>query len=96
MSEKNTPNRDLIAELGLEESVVFENPDYDAAIIGYTDDGRVVYDYEKMAKCLMDEDGMTYEDAVEFIDYNTIRALPYAGPNGPIVIYPINIYTDEN
>ena len=30
----NTERRDLLVELGLEDSIVFENPDYDSAIIG--------------------------------------------------------------
>ena len=34
----NTPRRDLLNEMGLEDSVVFENPHYDSAIIGYSDD----------------------------------------------------------
>ena len=34
----NTPRRDLLNEMGLEDSIVFENPDYDSAIIGYSDD----------------------------------------------------------
>ena len=32
---------------------------------------------------------MTYEDAMEFVDYNTIRALPYMGLLQPYVIYPV-------
>ena len=38
-----------------------------------------------MVESLAKEDGMTYEDAAEFIDYNTIRALPYLGDKAPIV-----------
>ena len=34
----------------------------------------------------MTEDEMSYEDAMEWIEYNTIRALPYY-PDGPIVLY---------
>ena len=83
--------RDLLVELGYEDSIVFESPDYDNAIIGTDDNSRVVYDYDKMVECLMEEDGMDYEEAVEFIDYNTIRALPYY-PNGPIVVHGIEIY----
>ena len=30
---------------------------------------------------------MTAEDAIEWIEYNTIRSLPYAGENAPIVMY---------
>ena len=41
-------NRELLVELGLENSIVFENPDYDSAIIGYdVNSSRIVYDYEK-------------------------------------------------
>ena len=42
----------------------------------------------------MDEDDMTYEDAIDFISYNTLRALPYAGENGPIVLRSIEDYLD--
>lgn len=86
--------RELLVELGYEDSIIFENPSYDDAIIGTDDNCRVVYDYDKMVEFLMKEDGMTYEEAVEFIDYNTIRALPYY-ENGPIVVHGIDIY-DSN
>jgi NAD+ synthase len=85
--------RELLNELGLDESIVFENPSYDNAIIGYDDiEHRVIYDYELMAECLMEQDGMSYEEAIEFIDYNTCRAIPYAGPNAPIVMHGIEDY----
>ena len=95
MENIKTPRRDLLNELGLEESIVFENPDYDSAIIGYdTNDNRVIYDYESMAEHLMNVDGMTYEEAIEFIEYNTLRAIPYAGSNPPIVLQRIDDYID--
>lgn len=88
-----TSRRDILNEIGLEESVVFENPDYDSAIIGYdANNNRVIYDFEKMAIHLMDNDGMTYEEAVEFIEYNTLRSIPYAGGNAPIVMHSIEDY----
>lgn len=88
MDDKKRPNRDILCERGYEDSTVFENPDYDSAIIGVDCYGRVVYSFEKMIQCLMDEDGMSYEDAIEFIEYNTIRALPYI-PEHPIVMYNV-------
>lgn len=95
MKEKNTPRRDLLNEIGLENSIVFENPDYDSAIIGYDDNSsRIVYDYEKMIEHLMDADGMTYEEAMEFIDYNTCRAVPYFGSDAPIIVRGIEDYMD--
>ena len=72
-----------------EDAIVFDNMSYDGSIIGVTTDDRVVYDYNKMIEELMQDEEWSYEDAVEWIDYNTIRALPYAGPNGPIIMYPI-------
>ena len=81
--------KDLLNELGYTGTVVLENPSYLNAIIGITDEGALCYSYEKMIGCLMEEDKMSQEDATEFIDYNTIRALPYASSMGvrPIVVY---------
>ena len=93
--ENKRPRRDLLNELGLEESIVFENPDYDSAIIGYdANESRIIYDFEKMTEHLMEADGMEYDEAVEFIEYNTIRSIPYAGGNAPIVLHSIEDYMD--
>ena len=81
-------NQQLRDELP-EDAIVFDNMSYDGSIVGVTTDGRVVYDYDKMVEELMEDEEWTYEEAVEWIDYNTIRALPYAGENGPIIMYSI-------
>ena len=81
--------REIIEEMGFAESVVFDSPDFDDAIIGLTEQGNVVYDYEAMVKSLMKRDGMSRMEAAEFIDYNTIRALPYAPDPQPIIMYPL-------
>ena len=78
--------REALCDAGCSESIVFDNPDFDDAIIGYTTDGCVVYDYELMVISLMEEDGITEDEAVDFIDYNTIRSLPYAGEYAPIIM----------
>lgn len=83
--EDNRPNRERLVELGYSSSVIFENPDYDSAIIGVSLDGRVMYDFDLMVKHLVEKDGMTEDDAVDFIEYNTIRALPYF-PHHPIIV----------
>lgn len=59
---------------------------YDDALIGVTDDGRAVYDYELMVEWLMGTQGWFYEEAAEWVDYNTLRALPYMGGDAPIVM----------
>lgn len=81
-------NLELRAELP-EDAIVFDNMSYDGSIVGVTTDGRVVYDYDKMIEELMEDEGWSYEDSAEWIDYNTLRALPYAGENAPIIMYPI-------
>ena len=82
-------NKDILMDQGFENFIIFENPDYDSAIIGITENNYVVYDYEKMIEHLMQEDDMDYEEAVDFISYNTIRSLPYAGEGAPIIMYSI-------
>lgn len=71
---------------GFEETVLFENPDFRHAIIGVSADGRVIYDYKLMVISMMLMDSLTHEDAIEFIEYNTLRAIPYMGDNAPIII----------
>lgn len=78
-------NREKLAENGYEDAVVFENPDYDSAIIGATTDNCVVYDYQKMLECLMTEYGMSKEESADFIDYNSVRACAYI-ENAPIIL----------
>lgn len=85
---ENQDIREIICEMGYEDAVVFDNPSYDEAIIGVSDDGRVVYDFDLMVQCLMKEDGMSDLEAMDFICYNTIRALGYI-EDGPIVMCPI-------
>ena len=82
-------NKDILMDQGFENFIIFENPDYDSAIIGITENNQVVYYYEKMIEHLMQEDDMDYEEAVDFISYNTIRSLPYAGEGAPIIMYSI-------
>ena len=74
-----------------DDTVVLESPDYLSAIVGITEDGRLIYSYDLMIEHLMKVDQMEYEDAMEFIDYNTIRALPYAGEKAPVVMYSIEM-----
>lgn len=81
--------REKLCELGYEDLTVFDEPEYDDAIIGVTHDDRVVYDYFAMARILEERDGMTEEEAIEFIDYNTIRAITYGGEKPPVVMFTL-------
>ena len=87
----NNELRDFIAEEH-EEAVVFNVPSYDNSIVGLSDDGRVIYDYDLMVKELTEETALTEEEAIQYIDYNTIRALPYIEEKvRPIIIFDSNI-----
>jgi hypothetical protein len=66
---------------------VFDNPSFDNSIIGITTDGRAVYDYEKMVGELMQDDDVSEQEAIDWIEYNTIRAIPYAGEMAPIIMF---------
>jgi len=60
----------------------------DDAVIGvdaYSDHMRLVYSINEIVECFM-RDGMTDEEAIDFYEYNTARAVPYM-PNSPILIY---------
>ena len=82
-------NREILCDMGYEDAIIFDNPSYDSAIIGISTDGNVIYDYDEMVRHLQIVENMTEEESVDFIDYNTIRSLPYAGEGAPIVIYRI-------
>lgn len=78
--------KEYLCARGYEETIILESPDYLSAIVGISDDARIIYDYEKMVKFLMISEGMDYEEAIEFIDFNTLGALPYMGEKRPIIL----------
>ena len=70
---------------------------HDNAIIGpafiWRDLGHVpvlVYDAEKIRENLMRHDGMTAQEAREFIEYNIEGA--YLGPNTPVLTWPQDMH----
>ena len=44
----------------------------------------VVYDYEKCIEVLISRDGMSYSDAMEYMDYNVVGG--YVGENTPMFV----------
>ena len=82
-------NIEVLCDMGYEDAAIFRNPDYDEAIVGVTPDGNVIYDFDLMVHHLIKYDGMTEMDAVEFIDQDVMRVIPYMGEYPPIIIYTI-------
>ena len=78
---------DLLLENGYEGVKFLTNFSYDTALIGVSHDDRAIYDYDLMVEWLMTKEGFTEEEAADWIDYNTVRALPYMGADGPIILH---------
>ena len=68
-------------------AVLFDNPSFDNSIIGISTNNNIIYDLTSMVDELAEDDNMSYEEALEFIDYNTLRTIPYIiEGNKPIVM----------
>lgn len=83
-------SEEKLLDMGYEDVVIFSDYSYDDALIGVTEDNRAVYDFDKMVTWLVETEGFTVDEAIEWIEYNTIRALGYAGHGAPIIMYPLN------
>ena len=82
--------REYLEAQGHEDTLFFENPSFVKAITGITDSEQLIYDYDLMIAAAMEEEGWDAESAIEWIDYNTLRSIPYMGCYHPIVSLPIN------
>lgn len=78
-----------ILDAGFEDVKYLVNYSYDGALIGISEDNRAVYDFEKMCEWLVKEEGFDEIEAIEWIEVNTLRALPYMGDKAPIIMYPL-------
>jgi len=88
---KTCNNRDensyLNEYLEEQQSTIFKDPPYSSAIIGVTTDGRAVYDQELMIKELCEKNNISYEEALEFIEYNIIGSLSQPDSKYPTIVY---------
>lgn len=57
------------------------------AIVGVTEDGYLVYHYDKIVNVFVERDGMNIDEAQEWTDYNVLGV----SCNGNwIIIYPVD------
>ena len=56
----------------------------DDAIIGLTQYGLLIYDYDRCIDILMKQNDWNYTEAVEWMDYNVVGA--YMGSGSPIFL----------
>lgn len=64
---------------------------FDEAFIGFSrrinEPILACYSYDKMIDVLIKRDGMEYEEAMEYVDYNCVGA--WVGEQTPIIVMPM-------
>lgn len=78
--------KEYLTEQCFADTVVLEGPSYISAVIGISTEGRLIYSRDLMVRYLCKQQGMTELDAEEFIDFNTVGALPNMGEKAPIIM----------
>lgn len=76
-----------LLEYGYEDVKFLVNESYDDALIGVSEDGRAIYDFGLMIEWLMLKYDWSEIEAIEWIETNTLRALPYMGEGAPIIMH---------
>ena len=71
------------------ENIIMLDEDYAPAFIGVTSDGSAVYSYEKMITAFAEKHNLPVDEAMEFIDYNTIRSIDYLPKDchAPVIVF---------
>ena len=92
--------KDIIEELSenrakrieeLKETIEGINPEamfadgFDHALMGYSSDAKAIYSADQIVETLVERDGMTPDEAIEFFDFNIAGA--YVGEYTPIYMY---------
>ena len=86
LTDVNRNDLDNMVDSGAIDEEILTADGFDEAIIGLHRGGHscVVYDEGKVIDILVDRDGMSFEEAVEYYDFNISGA--HMGPNTPIFI----------
>lgn len=72
-------------DISNEEAQVVDASHYDQALIGESQDGRAVYDIEKVIMCDVLTGDMTYDESSEYHHFNTFCA--FVGEYTPIFVH---------
>ncbi len=81
--------RDALDEYGKDfdcEIKILDNPDFDTAIVGVSNDHRVIYDEGLMAVDYAEENECDLIEAYEWLDASTIPSIGFMGENRPIIM----------
>lgn len=89
--DSNDSLKEWLVDQGYEGSILLENPSYRNAVVGVSEDGRVIYSARIILQDMMLDEGMMYEEAVDHFSYNLLRSLPYMGEKAPIIQHDITL-----
>ena len=67
-------------------AVILDDSSYDNSIIGTTLEGGLIYSYERMVEEYMVDNDCSEDEALDWIGYNTIRAIPYLPDPKPMIV----------
>ena len=78
----------------LNKIVILEGDEYADGAVGLSNDNHVIYDYNKLVESLMKHNNWSDTEAIEWLEYNTLRAIPYMKAEGKEPIILINFDED--
>lgn len=87
--DSNDSLKKWLVEQGFEDAVVLEKPSYRNAVIGVSEDGRVIYSERIIIEDMILDEGMDPEEAMDYYSYGLLRSLPYMGKMAPIILSDI-------
>lgn len=72
------------------EVVILEGDEFADGFLGLTADTyQAVYSYERLVTSLSTQNKWTLDQSVEWLDCNTLRAIPYMPLRKPIIIHEL-------
>jgi transcriptional regulator with XRE-family HTH domain len=89
--DSNAPLKEWLVDQGYNDSILLESPSYRNAVVGVSEEGRIIYSARIILQDMMIDEGMEYEEAVDHFSYNLLRSLPYMGEMAPIIQYDITL-----
>lgn len=73
----------------LDAIILFTDPEFADAIVGIDEKDRVVYNFSQMVTQLMNDRNMSEDDAIEYLNTNTIPSMDDMGDRAPIILYDL-------
>lgn len=73
----------------LESIILFDDPEFADAIVGIDEKDRAVYNFSLMVNQLMQDQSISEEQAIAYINEKTIPSTDEMGDRAPIIMYDL-------